>query len=294
MSFKLILKTRAFRLLEKLPNRLGDRLYHKIQKTFGGKNIHLKIEASRNSYSDFQRLSKLLNISTSGKTIIEIGSGWLPIMPYFFKYLGEASTVITYDINRHYDRKNIDSLNLEFSEKFKISIEKSEIGKYNLPSGIKYYPNTDLNEVPIRKAEIVFSRFVLEHINPLSIKRIHEIFKMEIPDAYIIHMISPSDHRAYVDKNLSNQDFLRFSEEQWQKKQTRFDYHNRLRLPEYLKIFKELKYEVLLLESESANINSNIYKKFKSVPLHNDYKEFSDDELTAGSINIVLKLSRNK
>jgi hypothetical protein len=61
-------------------------------------------------------------------------------------------------------------------------------------------------------------------------------------------------------------------------------------LPQYLEIFKDLGYEVLFLEFESANKSSNIYKKFKAVPLHADYEKYSDEELTAGSINIVLKL----
>lgn len=293
MSIKLITKNFAFLMLEKLPDRLGDKLYHKMQKIFGGRNLKIKIEASKNSYSDFQRLLKSLNISTFDKTIMEIGSGWLPIMPYFFKYEGKASKILTYDINRHYDKNYIHRLNLEFGKKYNIPIIRSEKGKYNLPSGIIYYPNTDLNEKPIKKADLVFSRFVLEHITPSDIIGIHKKLKITSPGAYIIHMISPSDHRAYIDKSLSNQDFLRYSEEQWKKKQTRFDYHNRLRLPQYLQIFSELEYEILLLESESAKTNSEIHKKFKSVPLHNDYKAYTDDELTAGSINIVLKLSTN-
>jgi hypothetical protein len=222
--------------------------------------------------------------------VIEIGSGWLPLMPYFFKYMGKASMVETYDLNKHYNKKNIKILNREFSKQFEISIAKKETNQFDLPEGIHYFPKTDLTKIAIKKVHFVFSRFVLEHVNPLDIKRMHQKFKKEIPGAYIIHLISPSDHRAYVDKNLSNQDFLRFNEEEWKKKHTRFDYHNRLRLPQYLEIFKDLGYEVLLLEFECAPIDSETYKKFKTVPLHMDYQKYSDDELTAGSINIVMKL----
>src|SRR5690606_37598238 len=104
----------------------------------------------------------------------------------------------------------------------------------------------------------------------------HQKFKKELPEAYIIHLISPSDHRAYVDKKLSNQDFLRYGEKEWENRQTRFDYHNRLRLPQYLEIFNDLGYNIILLEFESANISSETYKKFKAVPLHDDYIKFSD------------------
>lgn len=290
MSLKLKAKNTFFQILNRLPAKLGYAIYHKVQELFDSNSIDYKMNSSYNSYLTFERITKKLNISVIGKSVIEIGSGWLPLMPYFFKYLGKASTVETYDLNQHYNKKNISNLNQEFSEKFEIPLKRSQKGNFNLPEGIRYYPKKDLTKTPIKNAELVFSRFVLEHVSPLDIKKMHQKFKNEIPEAYIIHLISPSDHRAYVDSKLSNQDFLRYSDSEWEKKQTRFDYHNRLRLPQYLDIFKELGYEILLLEFESPNINSETYKKFKSVPLHQDYQKYSDDELTAGSINMVLKL----
>lgn len=273
-----------------LPEKAGYSIYHKVQEWFDKNSIHYKINSSHNSYLTFDRLAKESNISILGKSVIEIGSGWLPLMPYFFKYMGKASRVETYDLNKHYNKDNIANLNQEFSQKFGIPVVIEENGQFNMPKGIKYNPKTDLTKVPIRNAELVFSRFVLEHVSQLDIKEMHQKFKKELPEAYIIHFISPSDHRAYVDKNLSNQDFLRYSESEWAKKHTRFDYHNRLRLPQYLEIFKELDYDIILLEFESANKGSETYKKFKSVPLHEDYQKYTDDELTAGSINVVLKL----
>jgi hypothetical protein len=290
MSLKLKAKNTLFQILNMLPDKVGYPLYHKIQEWFDRNSIHYKINSSHNSYLTFERLVKKTNISILGKSVIEIGSGWLPLMPYFFKYMGKASRVETYDLNQHYNKNNIANLNQEFSDKFGISVESERDGQFNLPEGIKYHPKKDLTKKPITNAEFVFSRFVLEHISPLDIKKMHQKFKDELPEAYIIHLISPSDHRAYVDKNLSNQDFLRYSEKEWGKNHTRFDYHNRLRLPQYLEIFKDLGYEILLLEFESANKSSETYKKFKTVPLHYDYQKYSDDELTAGSINVVLKL----
>jgi hypothetical protein len=290
MSLKLKAKNTLFQILNMLPDKVGYPLYHKIQEWFDRNSIHYKINSSHNSYLTFERLAKESNISILGKSVIEIGSGWLPLMPYFFIYMGKASTVETYDLNKHYNKNNIANLNLKFSDKFGIPVKSEQNGKLNLPEGINYYPKTDLTNVELKNADLVFSRFVLEHVSPLDIKKMHQKFKEELPEAYIIHLISPSDHRAYVDKNLSNQDFLRYSEKEWGKNHTRFDYHNRLRLPQYLEIFEELGYEVLFLEFESANKDSDIYKKFKTVPLHVDYEKYSDEELTAGSINVVLKM----
>ncbi len=290
MSLKLNAKNTLFQILNMLPAKVGYAIYHKVQELFDSNSIDYKMNSSYNSYLTFEHITKKSNISVIGKSVIEIGSGWLPLMPYFFKYLGKASTIETYDLNQHYNKNNIANLNQVFSDKFGIPVKSEQNGKFNLPEGIKYYSKTDLTKVSIKNAELVFSRFVLEHVSPLDIKKMHQKFKKEIPEAHIIHLISPSDHRAYVDSKLSNQDFLRYSASEWEKKQTRFDYHNRLRLPQYLEIFKELGYEIILLEFESANIKSETYKKFKTVPLHEDYQKYSDDELTAGSINVVLKL----
>ncbi len=290
MSLKLKAKNILFRILNLLPGKVGYPIYHRVQQWFDSSDLHYKINSSYNSYLTFERLAKKADVSILDKRVIEIGSGWLPLMPYFFKYLGKASRVKTYDLNKHYNKKNINKLNRKFSEKFGLAVKSAENGKFNLPDGIEYYPKIDLAQIFIKNARVVFSRFVLEHVSPLDIKKMHLKFKKEIPEACIIHLISPSDHRAYAGRNLSNQEFLRYSEHKWNKKQTRFDYHNRLRLPQYIQIFEDLGYEILLLEYEPAKENSEAYRKFKSVPLHPDYQKYTDDELTAGSINVVLKL----
>ena len=290
MSIKLNAKTYLFQLLDKFPKNMGDKLYHKIEEMLSGKNINLKIEESKNTYFDFEKLTELLQIPISGKTLIEIGSGWLPIMPYFFKYFEKMRAVETYDLNKHYNHNSIRELNNSFSQKFGVNIETANGRKYPLPEAIRYHPNTNLIHAKLPVAEIVFSRFVLEHVSPLDIKNIHLKFKKELkPGSHIIHFISPGDHRAYVDKSLSLQDFLQYSEPEWKKKYTRFDYHNRLRLPQYIEIFESLGFEIIHLEFSNPPLDSEAYKKFKSIKLHPDFKKITDEELTAGAINIVLK-----
>lgn len=289
MSFKLNAKTFLFQVLDKLPNKMGDSLYHKIQEISNGNNIDFKIDSSKNTYFAFQHIANLLKIPVSGRTLIEIGSGWLPIMPYFLLYLGKMEKVVTYDLNKHYNQNSITKLNSLFSQKFEVKIDADE-GEFPLPKNLGYYPNTNIVDAKLPVAEIVFSRFVLEHIAPRDITDIHRKLKNELkPGSHIIHFISPGDHRAYVDESLSLQDFLKYSEAEWKKKHTRFDYHNRLRLPEYIEIFESLGLEIIHLEFSNPPLDSEMYKLFKRVDLHSDYKDFSEEELTAGAINIVLK-----
>jgi hypothetical protein len=250
-----------------------------------------RVNSNQSSFETLQRLLKERNISLEGKSILEIGSGWAPVMPYFMLYQGKARSVTTFDLNRHFSKKNSTRLNEVFGSKYGIEVAPDPKNLYHLPKRITYYPNTDLTHTDLPEADIVFSRFVLEHVKPQDITLMHQKFKNELkPGSTIVHLISPSDHRAYVDTNLSLQDFLQYSEAEWQKKQTKFDYHNRLRLPQYLAIFKAAGMEILHIEFDKHGPDSPSSKKFKTVQLHEDFKGFSDEELMAGSINVVLKL----
>ena len=135
----------------------------------------------------------------------------------------------------------------------------------------------------------MLSRFVLEHVPPHILQDIHDfLFSNLKSGSHILHLISPSDHRAYSDASLSLQDFLKYSEEEWNNIQTKFDYHNRLRLPQYLELFKN-DFEILFFEHDVINYESESFKKFEKLKIHNDFARYTDQELMAGSVNILLK-----
>ncbi len=290
MSLKLKLKESLFRILDLLPEKHGFYLYHKIQDTVNGENMLQRVKSNQSSYETLRKLLQERGISLEGKNIVEIGSGWAPVMPYFLLYFGKAKSVATFDLNRHFSKKNITRLNEVFASNYGVKVTADPSNPYYLQSKIKYYPHTNLINANLPEADLIFSRFVLEHVKPEDIALMHQKFKKELkPGSTIVHLISPSDHRAYVDTNLSLQDFLQYSEAEWQKKQTKFDYHNRLRLPQFLAIFKAAGMEISHVEFDQHGPNSPAYKKFKTVQLHENFKVFNDEELIAGSINVVLK-----
>lgn len=289
MSLKLKLKEGLFRILNLLPEKQGFYFYHKIQDAVNGENMLQRVKTNEPSFGLLQRLLQERGLSIEGKIILEIGSGWAPVMPYFMLYHGKAKSVSTFDLNRHYSKDSISRLNEVFESEYEIRVAQDKSKPYHLPENIAYYPYTNLIDADLPEAELVFSRFVLEHVRPDDLTLMHEKFKRELKSgSLIVHLISPSDHRAYVDKNLSLQDFLQYSEAEWKRKQTKFDYHNRLRLPQYLAIFKAAGLELLHVEYDQPGADT--FKKFRSVPLHEDFKNFTDEELTAGSINVVLRV----
>lgn len=222
-------------------------------------------------------------------TILEIGSGWLPLLPILFKTELHVKNIITYDINKHYSKHSLQKLKMFFPD---IEFNNKTQQRLGLPDFIDYYPHTNFISAAIgdHTVSFVFSRFVLEHVNPEDILKMHQkIYKEFRDDVKVLHLISPSDHRAYSDKSLSYYDFLKYSPDEWDAIQTKFDYHNRLRLPEYIELFKTSGFKVSYLDHDQVDKNSEKYRKFKALSLHRYYQQFTEEELLAGSICVLLE-----
>lgn len=284
-------KTSIFKAISFLPDTLGSKIYHQLQNISENKNVEGKLKSTENTLNIFGRIFSNLGIDLRNKSAIEIGSGWLPISPYILIHKYNLKDVYSFDINNHYQTQNVLKFNSLFSKIYKCDIIVNPNNQYPLPENVHYFPSQNIIDVEIPKVDIVFSRFVLEHVTPEDILKMHKKFKKSLDKgSYIVHFISPSDHRAYSDKSLSLQEFLKYSPKEWNSIQTRFDYHNRLRLPQYLDIFDSLNLEIAYISHDNPKPNSSQEQKFRNLKLHEDFLKYSEKELTAGSINIVLKI----
>ena len=283
-------KTQLFHFLDLLPRRFGFALYHTLQRLADKKSLPQKIQPAEATFRNAQTILQQHGINLESSSIIEIGSGWLPSIPYFFLSEAKVAEVHTYDFNQHYNTNAITALNAVFKERFPKSFPPVQPNNYGLAQGVTYHPKTNLIHSALPNSALVFSRFVLEHVTPEDLREMHQKFKKELPaGTHILHFISPSDHRAHSDRSLSLQDFLQYSEAEWNKIQTKFDYHNRLRLPQYLSLFKGCALEVLSVSHDNPDPESKRYRQFKAVTVHDDFKDFTEEELTAGSIVVLLK-----
>ena len=62
-----------------------------------------------------------------------------------------------------------------------------------------------------------------------------------------------------------------------------------MRLPEYLEIFEQTGFDVIHLEFDKVDNKSQKYNDFKKLNLHEDFLKFSEQDLLAGSINVLLR-----
>lgn len=266
------------------PSRVGYSIYHMLQNlTLNEPSFYLK--TNEKSFQVIDRILKEYNIDLKSKDIAEIGSGWFPMMPLIFKTRLNVNNVLTYDINRHYSRERI-------QESMKLFFKDSLVSRSNtLPSFIRYFPYTPIQESnEISNVEFIYSRFVLEHISPQELYSIHSSLHSNTKEnVKILHLISPSDHRSYSDMSISTYDFLKYDEEQWKRKQTKFDYHNRMRLPEYIEVFKKSGYKIEFISYDKVEKTTEKYKMFKNLKLNERFLKYTEEENLAGSIVVLLR-----
>lgn len=288
MKYKI--KVGLFKFLELFPDSLGNQIYYLIQSVGAKFPLDKKLKSIEATHLRLAKVLKELQVDLKDKVVFEFGTGWFPGMPYLFIYKDKAAKVLTYDINEHFNTKTVDEFNALFSENFDCSIVTQEGAEYNLPKEVEYYPKHNIVKEKLPVADVVFSRYVLSHMREDDVIELHSKIKKEYPpNTIIIHFISPSDLRQHGDASLSLQDFLKYSKTEWDNIHTRFNYHNRLRLPQFIDIFKKAELEVLFLTYNSLQKDTHQYELFKKVKLHNDYKDYSDEELTAGDIVVILK-----
>jgi hypothetical protein len=287
MNWKL--KTNFFKLLSIFPDSLGDFFYHKIQEYGLASKFEMSFIENKRTFEIVKRILKLNNFEFSNPSVLEIGTGWFPFFPYMLIGEFENAKVLTVDLNHHMSPRNIKIVEMKMLNEGLIERDKINLNG-QLNQRILYKPRTSILDINVNSSNLVFSRYVLEHIPPEIIERIHLYLYENLPDdSRILHLISPSDHRSYYDKNLSHVDFLKYSNEEWNKICTRFDYHNRLRINEYVAIFEKTGFKVEFIESDTVDVNSKKEKLYKSLKLDNRFQSFTDYQNVAGSINVLLK-----
>ena len=234
--------------------------------------------------------------SISGKIVLELGTGWEPIVPLLF-YLKDARHIISIDRNRllfpvsiirsaEFLIKRADHISKEIN--VPVSVIKSKLAALgngdlkSLLSAMKmdYRSPSDARRIlqADDSVDIVFSHNVLEHIPPGVIREIFSEFRRILaPDGRMCHMIDNTDHWAHQDKTITYVNFLKFGDTLWNFFQINpLDYQNRLRHSEYLHLFEKTGFHILRNESWT---DESLIPVIKSMKIHPRFRSFSVNDL---------------
>ena len=299
-------KTAIMRFCGHLP--FGDKLYRWGQKRVG----RLKANPMSRIPSQIEMARWMLDIGgkVEGKTFFEVGTGHNTIAPIGF-FLCGASEVITVDLHRRLDfgilkkslvwmSENRDEIGgyyegiverSGFNERMDLIHSLKGIEKFLSEANIQYIAPADAANIDLPDASVDYhiSTTVFEHIPGVDIKRIlREAKRILKKDGIAIHFIDLSDHFQHQDKSITSINFLRYSEKEWDKiAGNEFAYCNRLRVSDYLALFKESGFDVCRKE---ATVDDEARENMRSgFVVDEGFRDYNVDDLCVTGLKVALK-----
>jgi SAM-dependent methyltransferase len=240
-----------------------------------------------------------------GAKIVEIGSGWQPMLPVLFSLLGarvhmtDLFPLLRVDtfkaaLDALREDRELISTALELSPALinHITREFVSLEERLQELRLEYLAPSDCQHLPLEpeSVDIVISRAVLEHVPPTVVHRIFkESRRLLKPNGRMWHLIDHSDHWSHRDRSVSAVNFLKYPE--WVFRLTCMNpqnYQNRLRHPEYVAMLESSGFA---LEREQRRVDPSALSALGGMSLAQRFRGFSPEDLATTS-SILLALPR--
>jgi hypothetical protein len=224
--------------------------------------------------------------------MLEIGSGWFPVVPMLFHLAGAERIIVTDN------EKLMDDETIRSAKQFVMSdgtivcaeLALSAMGLEHLHAfDFQYLVPWDVNQIPAHSVDIIVSRAVFEHIPPKDLENIVEncdrILRL---DGAMCHIIDNSDHWQHRDNRISRVNFLRY-EDGWFWRiacaNTQL-YQNRWRHSDYLALFRRNGWEAVFQEGEP---DPQSLKDLSTLPVARSFRGRDLRDLAVLTSTFVLK-----
>lgn len=250
------------------------------------------------------------HVPLNGATVVEIGTGWAAYMPILL-YLYGARRCYTYDHIPHLQFNMVSRFlkiigkNLKkISELSNIPLQELEHrlgnidGKNNLEeflraAGIKYKAPSDAGDTGLAAgiADLVLSYAVLAHVPRQALAGVlKEAARLISDHGKSFHCIGLLDPYHKIGSKVSKINFLKYSPRFYNFFiNNKMNYHNRLREPEYLKLFKKCGYCVEYLEGE---VDESDLAQLGQMNVAKEFKRFDNRQLAVWKMSVVLSARR--
>jgi SAM-dependent methyltransferase len=288
-----------------LPYLFSYFVYYWIQRHFGELRRIRPVSRLTAGIEVSKRIEKA-GRSAIGGTFLEIGTGRRINMPVAFWLVG-AEKIITVDLNPYlkeeliredigYMRENQEQVIQLFGGRIydgrldklmELTDKKWRLVDLLELCNIKYLAPVDAANLSIPSESVDFhsSYTVFEHIPPKALKAILKEGNRIIKSGGIfIHRIDYSDHFSHSDNTISPINFLKFSEDKWDKiAGNMYMYMNRLRVDDFIELFQSSNHRILTNEPE---VTPSVYELLREgdFTLNDRFAGKSEDVLaTTGS-----------
>jgi SAM-dependent methyltransferase len=237
--------------------------------------------------------------SVSGAKVLELGTGWRPIVPILFSLAG--ADICTVDLHplmhlpsfraalavvRQNREQIAQRLGIERSAIDYVTRECHDMSDRLRELRIEYRSPCDFRESGLESTsfDMFISRSVLEHVpTPVIEGILREAHRILRPGGRMMHRVDHSDHWAHSDPAITKANFLKYPN--WLFRLTYLNpvhYHNRLRSPEFLSMLSDAGFSLvkkrLIVDDRSLKFleKQAVASRFRSLTLR--------DLATTGSV----------
>jgi SAM-dependent methyltransferase len=259
----------------------------------------------QHAHKHFRNLKTLGGDRVPGR-ILELGTGWYPVVPMLF-YLTGCDEVLTVDIHPWMTVKTQMATISKYREwrergwldELLPSIREDRwealMNVLDHPPGegltginaliglsplIRDARNLDLEDDSL---DFICSNNTFEHIpEEILVDILREFSRLLGPGGVMSHFIDMSDHFAHFDPGISIYNFLKFSKRTWRMLDNRIQPQNRLRYRDYVKMYAEAGLPVThetLWKGEPERLDA--------IRIHPEFSAYSREELAVSHACIL-------
>lgn len=272
MNWKKILVKKT--IISRIP--FVDNLRKLKRNLFGYLPERENIELTINSYTRIRSALEELAARIEGATILEVGSGWFPIIPILLARDG-AKKIFMSDLNIHMDSITFAETVVFLKNYFPNDAYMQAITNFSsLP--IEYLAPFSTSDVSDKSLDIIMSNNVLEHIPRSNIYNLFSSLRPKVSNCgAMVHLVDHSDHFEHFDKSISRIEFLTWNEE----KHALINYliqdgENRMRHQEYYEIFRDSGFEII---NEECDVDEKTLEAVKTLDLVYPYSKMLPEQL---------------
>jgi SAM-dependent methyltransferase len=242
--------------------------YYSLQRTFGlvgDPDVPLMMQRETAMIATELRAH---GFDLRDKRVMEIGTGWRVDMPIGLHLCG-ARSVVTYDLHRYLkprlvmsavtalarQRKAVSEIFGEVADPGEVEHRLDRLARaadvlelFRL-AGIEYHAPADATRsgLPSGSVDLHLSYTVLQHVPyPVLVEILREASRVLSSGGLACHHIDLSDQFAQADASISRSNFLRYSDEEWATySSNQFAYHNRLRVSDYERLYRDAGHQIV-------------------------------------------------
>ncbi len=264
-----------------------------------------KIQHAKDHIQYFKKYSER---SFETSNVLELGTGWYPIVPIAM-YLNDFKEIVSIDIQSWMnfesqittiemfkdwrERGKLDAFLPELNESkwnllMNILKDKSQLNIEKLNKIIHLKPSIqDARKTDFKSDSFDFicSNNTFEHIpKNILIPILKEFQRIIKVNGVQSHFIDMSDHFAHFDHSINIYNFLRYSSKKWDWIDNRIQPQNRMRLKDYHKIYQDLN-----LPITDESFREGDIQLLSTVPIHDEFKNYTKEELAISHAYLISK-----